>query len=111
MTAAASCFQQVTVVPTTPFDQISGRILVVLSLALTAAFVITSWTRTTGSRLAKRSGHVSALLMRTCVSGFVRTQALISRLELSSRSRSARSAWERASCPYKVKKHRTDHVP
>lgn len=101
MTAAASCFQQVIVVPTTPFDQISGRILVVLSLALMAAFLITSWTRTAASRSDDKSGHVSALHIGTCVWGFVRTQALIARLELSSRSPSVTSAWERASCPYR----------
>jgi hypothetical protein len=46
---------------------------------------------------------------RTCVCGFVRTQAPPARLELSSRSRSVRSAWERASYPCSCQKHRTDH--
>jgi hypothetical protein len=36
---------------------------------------------------------------RAGVGGFVRTQAP-ARLELASRSRSVRSAWERVSCPY-----------
>ena len=56
--------------------------------------------RTVGvlKREAERREPV-ALLMRTCVCGFMRTQALMARLELSSRSRSVRSAWERASCP------------
>ena len=47
----------------------------------------------------KKSGHVFRALHRTCVCGFVRTQALIARLELSSRSRSVTSAWKRVSCP------------
>ena len=48
---------------------------------------------------ARKSGHVSALLIRPCVRGFVRTQALVSRLELSSRSRSVRSGRGRVSRP------------
>ncbi len=48
-----------------------------------------------GARIRNPSG--------TGVGGFVRTQALLVRLELSSRSRSARSAWERRRAAAAVK--------
>ena len=47
---------------------------------------------------------------RTCVCGFMRTQALIARLELSSRSRSVRSDGS-GFVPLHAEKHRTDHPP
>ena len=56
----------------------------------------------------KSSGHVTALHIGRASADSCAPR-LTACLELSSRSRSVTSAWERVSCPCSPKKHRTDH--